>query len=668
MVDEEKGKRPAWYHPYERATYDAAHMRYDEFRAKMLSEDELKEFDVPLPAEWKNPPLAWLTGNGSKKGLPQSSGQGIVQSPYTDLYGKTYGLVPTADLPKYRLMYRNYPDVQQAIEMQTNLAVGKGYIIKHPQKKVAKYITDALIDIDMPQHALTMAAETLTYGNSYTEVLWSESEESTEKLYDYKGNIYAANELKKFNIESQYVKPAIYTGDGTNQSLEAVRVNRKPKSELLGLKDLDPVYMRVRRDAWNNIFGYIQWMSFPPVLLDVDTCIHIKNRPKSTGYESAYGISILMSLIKNTSLLDYFENDAAIWMHYKAVPPITVKGGMPEKPYGTEQMIELNRLFAKRSAASTIVLKGDVAVEEMRTVAADLHIDWWINYLLLKRTQALGVPSFLMGSKETAGRSSAQVMILEFITRLQILQECISRPIEKYIIRPLIDEKFGKSVPIAKIVWKPIIEETPDMRPQRLIQLLQAGAVTVNEVRVEMGFEELEGSEYNKPMPVGEPAMNPSGFPAKPGALPNEQKVPKNTPESRQKTNPTTENNPKQSTNMSEKEIRKQRVLELMKMDDDFRERISNIVGEARMNLRCDDILVKDAKKDFLNKVSECINIYGDATYILEKYDGDKNASLEIDDNEGYAVEAYRNEIFENMEKTFENIVKLKEEGRLLNL
>ena len=206
------------------------------------------------------------------------------------------------------------------------------------------------------------------------------------------------------------------------------------------------------------------------------------------------------------------------------------------------------------------------------------------------------------------------------------------------------------------------------MRPQRLIQLLQAGAVTVNEVRVEMGFEELEGSEYNKPMPVGEPAMNPSGFPAKPGALPNEQKVPKNTPESRQKTNPTTENNPKQSTNMSEKEIRKQRVFELMKMDDDFRERISNIVGEARMNLRCDDILVKDAKKDFLNKVSECINIYGDATYILEKYDGDKNASLEIDDNEGYAVEAYRNEIFENMEKTFENIVKLKEEGRLLNL
>jgi hypothetical protein len=658
---EEKGKVPnRFLHPFARAKYDAAMMNYDEFKAKMLSEEEVESYDLTFPESWRKQPLAWLTG--TKKGLPSGSGFGLVQSPYSDVYTKMYGVVPIADLPKYRLMYRNYPDVQQAVEMQTNLAVGKGYVIKHKQKKVADYIQDCLLDIDMPQHTLTMASETLTYGNSFTEVLWSDSESTKETLYDYHGEMYTAGELKNYNIAGT-IAPAVYE----NNILEATKVNRKPKSDLVGLKDLDPVYMRVRRDSWANVFGYIQWMSFPPVLIDLDSCIHIKNRPKSTGYESAYGISILMSLIKNTDLLNYFENDAAIWMHYKAVPPLTVKGGTPERPYGVDQMNDLQRKLKGRSAASTLFVKGDVSVEEMKTVASDLHIDWWINYLLLKRTQALGVPSFLMGQKETAGRSSAQVMILEFITRLQILQDFIARPIEKFIIRPLIDDKFGKSVPNARIVWKPIIEETPDMRPQRLIQLLQAGAVSVNEVRLEMGFEELEDSQYDKPMPMMEPAMNPSGFPAKPGALPNQQKVPQNTPESRQKTNPSTRNNPT-STMKSEKDIRKQKIYELMVLDDTFREMMSNIVGEARSNLRSDDMLIKDAKKDFLGKVTKCINAYGDATYILAKHEKDKDAPLEIEKGEGYAVEAYRNEIYGNFEKIFESMVKLKEEGALLTL
>ena len=654
-------KRPSWWRIAERAKYDAAKMTYDDFRAKMLSDEELADYDVELPPSWRSQPLAWLTG-AKKKGLPAGSGYGLVQSPYADIYTKLYGVVPISDLPKYRLMYRNYPDIQQAVEMQTNLAVGKGYIIKHPQERVSKYIENILIDIDMPQHALTMAAETLTYGNSFTEVLWSDSEEKKEKLYDFHGEMYTASELNKFNVAGNSVAPAYYTGNGgSNTQLEAVKINRKTKSELLGLKDLDPVYMRVRRDSWGNIFGYIQWMSFPPVLIDTDTCIHIKNRPKSTGYESAYGISILMSLIKNTDLLNYFENDAAVWMHYKAVPPLTVKGGTPERPYGTDQMNDLMKLLKGRSAASTLFVKGDVTVEEMQTVAADLHIDWWINYLLLKRTQALGVPSFLMGSKETAGRSSAQVMILEFITRLQILQECISRPIEKYLIRPLIDEKFGKSVPNAKIIWKPIIEETPDMRPQRLIQLLQAGAISVNEVRVEMGFDELEGDKFDKPMPMMEPAMNPSGFPPKSGALTSPSK---GVPGARQKINPPSSNKPGTSMK-SENDERKHRLFELMKNDDNFREKISDIVGEARRELRNDDVLVKDVKNNFLNKIIECINIYGNSTYILSKHDRNTEASLDISDGESYALEAYRNELFTNFEKTFDKIVKLKEEGTL---
>jgi phage portal protein BeeE len=46
--------------------------------------------------------------------------------------------------------------------------------------------------------------------------------------------------------------------------------------ELWWLKPLDPVYMRVRRDEYSNIFGYIQLLAFPPVPFEAEEIIHYK--------------------------------------------------------------------------------------------------------------------------------------------------------------------------------------------------------------------------------------------------------------------------------------------------------------------------------------------------------------------------------------------------------
>lgn len=642
-------QRPPWYKPLERAKYDGAHMQYDEFQAKILTDDERERYDVDIPVSWRKQPLQWLTGQ--RKGLPAGSGAGLVQSPYADLYTKVYGVVPIADLPKYRQMYRNFPDVQQAIEMQVNLALGKGFVIEHKNKKVADYLEDVLYDINAQEAIPTMGRDMLTYGNSFTEVCWDETEEVTEKLYDINGSIYTKDEIQKYNVSTNGIKAAV-TDEG--KELYASKFKKKEISSLVGLKPLDPVYMRVRRDSWGNVFGYVQWMAFPPTLIDPQSCIHNKHRPTSTGYESAYGVSLLMSMVKNTDLLTYFENDAAVWTHYKAVPPLTIKGGTVEKPYSSDQMKELMKLLKSRSASSMIFVKGDVTIEEMKTVASDLHLDWWIEYLLLKRNQALGVPSFLMGQREIGGRSTAQVLVQDFITRLQVLQGFVSRPIEQFLFRPLIDEKFGKTVPNARIVWKPIVEESSDMRTQRLVQLLQAGALSINEVRVESGFPALQGEMYEKPRDPGLILGNPTGFPAKPGApgakqkLPNEQKVPQNTPESKMKSNPKT----------ASKEERIKR-FQLMKMDNEFREKMIDLASQARFDLSQDELLVKDIREKYMNEARTVVNNYITASYMLNLDE------LTIGEADIEPMTKMKTSILSTFSKTVDDLIKAKEDGEL---
>ena len=656
MSDNKKLKKPSWLNPIARIRYDAkvegAKMQYNEFTSQILNDEELKQYDVELPPSWRNKSLQWLTGAGSK-GLPAGSGAGLVQSPYADIYTKVYGVVPISDMPKYRQMYRNFPDVQQAVEMQVNLAIGKGFVIQHKSKRVAEYLKEVCAEIYLQQRMMTMASDMLVYGNAYTEVLWDEGDEVNEQMYDYKGNFYTKDEILAQEIPQKEIKAARFVDESTNleRNLVAVKSSRKELSKLKGLKNLDPIYMRVRRDGWGNVFGYIQWMSFPPVLIDRSACIHIKFRPKSTGYESAYGTSLLMSLVKNTDLLTYFENDAAVWTHYKAVPPLTIKGGTPEKPYTTDQMKDLMKLLRSRSASSMIFVKGDVVIEEMKTVAADLHLDWWINYLLLKRNQALGVPSFLMGQKESGGRNTAEVLVQEFITRLQVLQEFIAAPIEEFVLRQLIDAKFGKSVPNAKIVWKPILEETPDMRAQRIIQFLQAGAITINEARVEMGWEELDGDEYDKPISQLEPATNPSGFPAKPGAgnskQPNQNKVPKTTPESKMKSKP--------KASRSEKT----KKYQLMVMDNEFREKMLDLVEDVRFELSQDDVLVKDVRNKYIASAEETIEKYSIPSYLLKKND------FELVESDKIPLYDMKEEILATFTENLVTLIEAKEHGEL---
>ena len=352
-----------------------------------------------------------------------------------------------------------------------------------------------------------------------------------------------------------------------------------------------------------------------------------------------------MPLIKNTDLLNQFENDAAIWIHSRAVPPLIVQGGTPERPYSTPQMTDLMTKLAGRTAATMIFAKADVTFKELATVASDLNIQWWIDYLLMRRFQALGVPPMLMGMTERGGGATADVLLHDFSTRVQILQEFIADPIEEYIFKPLIKANFGEDEPNAKIIWKPVIEEDRNMRSQRLIQLLQGGAISVNECRREMGFEELQGEKYNEVTPR-EPGTVPGGFPRQ---LPSTLKVPEPTPESRMK--------------MEEPE--KTEKVDLVKIEKKFREKMLELTKKAKEQLSQGKKLTKDIKKEIRNEAKEIINQYVVASYLGGRVKANvamgKEDDLKITQKDMEPIARLKRKFTEDFENIFNDMVKVKE-------
>ncbi len=503
-----------------------------EFRSdRLLTDKEVKNWDVQLPPDWGRTPDMLGPAWPVRRGKPAASGMGYVMSPYQQWYTRIYGVTPIADLPKYRKMYRNEPDIRQAIDLQALLAAGKGFTVEHNNNDVEKFLNDLLERTYVHEALFVAVKDALVYGSSFVEILWAEGtteEETVEIPPDIVADIlrnqhpgmleFKAMQADKKIIqqgEKWYVNAKVFKNKNAAEYIEANNKNGKGDSggkpieksvypNIAGLKPLDPLYMRVRRDAFGNVYGYIQWLNFPPVIIKPEDLLHFKYSATSEGYASAYGQSLLLPLIKNNDLLNQFENDMAVWMHNQVVLPTIFKGGSAEKPYTRDMMVDLMSKFANRTNVSNIFVRGDVEVTPLQGAAKNLKVDWWLQYLQRRRWVALGVPPVALGIQEPGGRMIGEVMFQEFITRIQKIQTQFGNIMIEQLFVPLIAAKFGDKI-LKKdgkptVVFKPIVEEDRNLRQARLIQAANSGVISVNEARIGMGYTTLRESKYDIPI------------------------------------------------------------------------------------------------------------------------------------------------------------------------
>jgi hypothetical protein len=404
------------------------------FRAQRLAPEELsrRQMEEEIPLSWKADGQLW--GYVTKYML-KGSGAGFVTLPYTAYWERLWGATPIEDLPTYKDLYTFTPYIKAAIDVTVNLSISQGFELEGPDEAIVKWLSDWCDEHNVLQDLRIVATDMLVFGNAFLEICRDEQTGTVEWL-----------------------------------------------------KPLDPVHMRVRRDAYGNVLGYIQLLTFPPVTFASTDIVHFRWGAKSWWYEFSYGTSILRPLLKLQAYIDQLETDLATIIHCYTKPMLVVKAGTPEKPFSDPQLTALMQAFQNRQAATDVFVRGDVSVDVIKSMTRDVNVQFWLNYLLIQRDAVLGVPKIYMGQSEGTNRATADVVMQEYVTRLRMIQEIIGDVLETVLFRQLIEAEYGEGVEIPTVEWRPIWEPNVADKAKYVSQLVETGILQISEARTELGF------------------------------------------------------------------------------------------------------------------------------------------------------------------------------------
>jgi hypothetical protein len=400
-----------------------------------------RQIEEEVPVSWKADQMLW---GYMQRYMLKGSGAGFITPPYTAYWERMWGAVPIEDLPKYKDLYTFTPYIKACIDVTINLAISNGFELEGGDDAVREWLSDWLDEHDVLQTLRTIATDMLIFGSAYSELCRDED-----------------------------------TG------------------QIAWLKPLDPVHVRVRRDAYGNVFGYIQLLTFPPVVFEANDVSHFRWGAKSWWYEFSYGTSLLRPLLKIQALIDQFEDDMATIMHIYAKPMLVVKAGTPERPFSDPQLEALVEAFRDRKPATDVFVRGDVAVDIVPSLTKDVNVQFWLDYLYKQREAVLGVPKIFLGESEGTNRATAEVVMQEYVTRLRMMQELLGDKLETDLFKQLIQGEFGEGIEIPHVKWKPIWEPTLQDKAKFIGDLVEKGIIMPSEARMQLGFPE----QY----PEGEP-------------------------------------------------------------------------------------------------------------------------------------------------------------------
>jgi len=431
-----------------KSSFKAIKSRTVNFVAQRIVPKEVsrKQIEEEVPESWRADSVLY---SYIIKRYLHGSGAGFVTSPFSAVLERLWGAVPIEDLPKYKDLYSFTPYIKAAIDVTVNLGISNGFELEGGDDAVREWLTDWLDEQNILQTLRIVATDMLVFGNAFIEICRDEN-----------------------------------------------------TSEVTWLKPLDPVHMRVRRDAYGNVFGYIQLLTFPPVVFTAQDMVHFRWGAKSWWYEFSYGTALLRPLLKIQALIDQLEDDMGIIVHTYAKPMLVVKAGTPERPFSDAQLQSLMEAFRDRRPATDVFVRGDVSVDVVPSLTKDVNIQFWLDYLYKQREAVLGVPKIFLGESEGTNRATAEVVMQEYVTRLRMMQEIIADTLETVLFRQLIEHKFGEGVEIPKIKWKPIWEPSLEDKAKIVGDLLEKGVITWSEARTQLGYPEASEEE---PQPLPKP-------------------------------------------------------------------------------------------------------------------------------------------------------------------
>lgn len=503
------------------------------FLARVLSRQESREMAPKVPSTWYG---TGPTPPGTD--TPFASGIGFVSSPFSSYFEKVWGVAPLADQARYRLMYRTVPKNKTAVEKLVESAISKGFSIDvknddEKQQRMKEVLDKWLRDHpEMMEVLHAVGKDCLVHGYAFVEPCYPETlvdfldgdSKELKALPDYEKLAGILDSFVTFHsVYTQgldagakvplalYSNPFVSVKNDAKSIQMLSRGREDPSdedsklSELVWLKPLDPLTMRVRRDSFGNIYGAVQFVTTPPVAFDTSKIVIFKFNPTSTFQESAHGVSLFQSLIRTQEAIWQIENDLLVIGHALAKPPqVFTRGRTNAEGRTVEKVAEGDwqtfvSSMAARKAGSDIFTPSWVTTTPLPSPGASIApLIAELNYHDTQRTIGLRVPPQLLGVPEGSSRTTASVNQSDYILTVQAIQNALGRGLQeifKLILAPHMGELGGPDFEPPLVKWNPILERDETVELDKILNGLNAGVLTLKEARqhiAERGIFEID--------------------------------------------------------------------------------------------------------------------------------------------------------------------------------
>jgi hypothetical protein len=247
-----------------------------------------------------------------------------------------------------------------------------------------------------------------------------------------------------------------------------------------------PWTMQVKRDNYGRILGYRQSVH-TKIDLTPEEVIHLR---ANSWLDFAYAVPKIQTLYRTLMV----KREAELFYYQ-----ILMRKGVPAKFFiykgGDRATFEdFVRTVSNTKPGTTLFAMGEWELESLGDPVGDLQIPQIIDNCVQTIISIFGVPRILLGYTEAATLETSRNQIVVFQQRIRDIQNIIAAGLTEAFRR--ITKLDGFRIDLLE--WT-----NPEQQMRIAITKLQAGVISIDEARRELGYPEVKQDYTQIPIPPG---------------------------------------------------------------------------------------------------------------------------------------------------------------------
>ena len=355
---------------------------------------------------------------------------------------------PRIGAKELEMVYLRVPMVYTAINLKAIHTISPWFEIESDNPFIPKFIEEFNNKVEMKLKLVQIMKHCFIYGNAYAEIVFDDATET----------------------------------------------------QVLDFVVLDPKSMDVEYDDKGVVLNYVQKTAFKTIKLEPKRIAHFKINELADDF---FGVGLIEPMYLTLTLWMNTENSIVNAVDRHGFPKYHIKVGKEGTPINPDRIKNIGESFEDINSMNEFVTPWDVEINPIDTSGTLQNLDSILNYQLDNVSACLGVPQILLGKGQgAANRSVGNIQLESWQREIRVYEGIISNVLVNKVYNPLLE---GKLIDLNKpennydIEWASWGTTDENQKAQRLLAEYQAGVITTEEYREQMGYDRVKPKDESNP-------------------------------------------------------------------------------------------------------------------------------------------------------------------------